>query len=320
LFDEEVSINVPRNDILVASGGKWKISKVLRVLPKVYSLSDTGGKIFKLASEVSNGEIKVYVTKRPIENIEIVNDQSGSGFTTDGVITITGGGDSTPAQFSYTVSDGKINGITKVSGGLYETIPNVSITGGTTNPVLKITMGEEIEELQVFNIDYYVQKEYTKLVFNNTKAPGVKVKIFYEKFDHKLFRNKKIEGLTSNTSSIVETSYFYRNDGFDIFEFDLTVVNSYTQYHYGRNHKDGVQTPIDYEALTLCMRKLNHTFKGKRIGLPKIGAGLAGGIWSIDELSIHDQNTRKDLPEYDIKSIIQKELKDCDVTIVIFKK
>lgn len=107
---------------------------------------------------------------------------------------------------------------------------------------------------------------------------------------------------------------------FDIFDFDLTVVNSYTQYHYGRNHKDGVAKPIDYEALTLCMRKINHTFKGKRIGLPMIGAGLAGGVWSIDELSIHDQNTRKDLPVDDIKTIIQRELKDCDVTVVIFKR
>ena len=88
---------------------------------------------------------------------------------------------------------------------------------------------------------------------------------------------------------------------FDVFDFDLTVVNSYTQYHYGRNHKDGVQKPIDYEALTLCMRKINHTFKGKRIGLPMIGAGLAGGDWNR------------------IKQIIKDELYSCDVTVVIFK-
>lgn len=82
----------------------------------------------------------------------------------------------------------------------------------------------------------------------------------------------------------------------------LTVVNSYTQYHYGRNHSDGVSRPIDYEALTMCMRKMNHVFKGKHVGLPKIGAGLAGGDWNR------------------IKQIIQDELKDCDVTVVIYKK
>lgn len=99
----------------------------------------------------------------------------------------------------------------------------------------------------------------------------------------------------------------------------LAVVNCYTQYTTGRHHDDPSKPPIDYEALTLCMRKIAFKFKGQRIGLPLIGCGLAGGIWSIDELSMHDQNTRKDLPEKDVKTIIQQELKDCNVTIVIYK-
>jgi O-acetyl-ADP-ribose deacetylase (regulator of RNase III) len=85
-------------------------------------------------------------------------------------------------------------------------------------------------------------------------------------------------------------------------EPELTVVNAYTQYYYGRNHEDGVMRPIDYEALTLCLRKMNVVFKGKKIGLPMIGAGLAGGDWDH------------------IKYLIQKELRDCQVTIVIYKK
>jgi O-acetyl-ADP-ribose deacetylase (regulator of RNase III) len=83
---------------------------------------------------------------------------------------------------------------------------------------------------------------------------------------------------------------------------ELTIVNSYTQYKYGKNHTDGVSKPLDYEALTLCMRKINNTFKGKHIGLPQIGAGLAGGDWNR------------------IKNIIQTELRDCNVTVVIYKK
>jgi len=82
---------------------------------------------------------------------------------------------------------------------------------------------------------------------------------------------------------------------------DVYVVNSYTQFRYGKNHTDGVSKPLDYEALTLCMRKINHTFKGKHIGLPKIGAGLAGGDWNR------------------IKKIIQTELKDMQVSVVIYK-
>jgi O-acetyl-ADP-ribose deacetylase (regulator of RNase III) len=86
------------------------------------------------------------------------------------------------------------------------------------------------------------------------------------------------------------------------FKPELTVVNAYTQFNYGRNHADGDSKPLSYEALTLCMKKINILFAGKHIGLPKIGAGLAGGDWEK------------------IKGIIQRELVDCKVTIVNYKK
>ena len=83
----------------------------------------------------------------------------------------------------------------------------------------------------------------------------------------------------------------------------LVVVNAYTQFNYGRNHSDGDSVPVDYEAITLCMRKMNKVFEGKYIGLPGlIGCGLAGGDEEI------------------VKNIIKKELKDCNVTIVNYKK
>lgn len=100
----------------------------------------------------------------------------------------------------------------------------------------------------------------------------------------------------------------------------LTVVNAYSQYGFGKNHKEGILKPIDYEALTLCMRKINATFTGKHIGLPKIGCGLAGGVWDKYELY-----TMKDIIDFnrsqirDVKTIIREELKDCDVTIVIYE-
>ena len=82
---------------------------------------------------------------------------------------------------------------------------------------------------------------------------------------------------------------------------ELVVVNAYTQYSYGRNHSDGVAQPFDYEAFTICMRKINRTFKRKCIGMPKIGSGLAGGDWNR------------------IENIISTELIDCEVTIVNYK-
>ena len=84
-------------------------------------------------------------------------------------------------------------------------------------------------------------------------------------------------------------------------EPELTVVNAYTQYNYGLNHSDGVAQPFDYDAFTICMRKMNRVFRGKHIGMPKIGSGLAGGDWDR------------------IEQIIKRELGDCLVTIVNYK-
>jgi hypothetical protein len=71
---------------------------------------------------------------------------------------------------------------------------------------------------------------------------------------------------------------------------------------HNNKYKDGEQKPLDYDALILCLRKMNHIFKGKRIGLPQIGCGLARGNWAI------------------VKELIINELKDCNVTVVIYNK
>lgn len=83
---------------------------------------------------------------------------------------------------------------------------------------------------------------------------------------------------------------------------DLIVVNCYTQFGFGNNHTGGTDTPLDYTALTLCLKKMNHIFKGKHIGLPWIGCGLAGGDMSI------------------VRKLIEVHLKDCKVTIVEYDK
>lgn len=76
----------------------------------------------------------------------------------------------------------------------------------------------------------------------------------------------------------------------------LVVVNAYTQFDWR-----GGGRKVDYDAVRscLCWVKKHHT--GSRIGLPKIGAGLAGGDWSI------------------IAAIVEQELSGEDVTLVEFK-
>jgi O-acetyl-ADP-ribose deacetylase (regulator of RNase III) len=76
----------------------------------------------------------------------------------------------------------------------------------------------------------------------------------------------------------------------------LIVVNAYTQFDY---RSSGPRA--DYDAIRSCMRWIKKHHAGKRIGLPKIGAGLAGGDWTT------------------IASIIDEELAGENVTLVEFK-
>lgn len=75
---------------------------------------------------------------------------------------------------------------------------------------------------------------------------------------------------------------------------EISVLNLYSQYTPGR--------ALDYEALTLCLRKVNIMFSGQSIGLPLIGCGIAGGDWDK------------------VKEIIKRELSNLDVTIVHYHK
>jgi len=80
----------------------------------------------------------------------------------------------------------------------------------------------------------------------------------------------------------------------------VTVFNIYSQYDYNRVGERNRH--LDYNALTLALKKINHNYSGKSIGLPLIGAGLAGGDWDR------------------IKLIMMEELKDMDLTIVHYEK
>lgn len=72
-------------------------------------------------------------------------------------------------------------------------------------------------------------------------------------------------------------SYYY-DKGVDLF-----VVNAYTQYRYGRGRL------VDYEAVASVFTKLNKFVKEKDrpVGIPRIGAGLAGGHWEAIETIIN---------------------------------
>lgn len=58
---------------------------------------------------------------------------------------------------------------------------------------------------------------------------------------------------------------------------DKTIINAYTQYAYGRN-----KVNVDYDAISKVFELINKDFANHiNIGIPTIGAGLAGGDWNI---------------------------------------
>lgn len=57
---------------------------------------------------------------------------------------------------------------------------------------------------------------------------------------------------------------------------EITIVNGYTQFHWR-----GRGVLVDYDAIRSVMREVKSQFAGKRIGYPKIGAGLAKGDWNV---------------------------------------
>lgn len=70
---------------------------------------------------------------------------------------------------------------------------------------------------------------------------------------------------------------------------DLSIVNGYTQMHWR-----GGGVKADYLAIRRVMREVRVRFTGKRIGYPKIGAGLAGGDWEVIRAIVDDELAGED--------------------------
>lgn len=101
-----------------------------------------------------------------------------------------------------------------------------------------------------------------------------------------IYETERIFHRPENKLGCIDYADFYVNRERAIFVTDLTrgrrdepivtIVNCYTQAYPGRVFTGDI--PLDYEALTLCMKKINYFFKEKTVAIPYlIGGGLAKG-------------------------------------------
>lgn len=81
---------------------------------------------------------------------------------------------------------------------------------------------------------------------------------------------------------------------------ELTVVNAYTQYTFDRGND------VEYCAVYNVFKQIAQDFPFSRIGIPCIGAGLAGGDWKLLSHIIEEA----------IRTVGKGEL---DLTVVEFK-
>lgn len=97
--------------------------------------------------------------------------------------------------------------------------------------------------------DYFIQKEYKKLVFPRPVSNGSIITVFYNSFDPELLKNRKITGNTSSASGIVESVFAYNSDGTDILEFEISDKNSIVDFINGEDFRTDVlaadENPIE---------------------------------------------------------------------------
>lgn len=81
---------------------------------------------------------------------------------------------------------------------------------------------------------------------------------------------------------------------------EVLVINAYTQYNYANSSSLKKVDLFNYQGFEKILKTINKNYPGKTIGIPQIGAGLAGGNWDR------------------IKTIIEENLPDLTVNIVYY--
>lgn len=104
----------------------------------------------------------------------------------------------------------------------------------------------------------------------------------------------------AHDAGLVETGAFSHASVTNTVGHAVTIVNAYTQFTCMPSTTSAMRL-MRLHAIRRAFRQIAAKWHGKQIGIPKIGAGLAGGRWA------------------DIEEVIRHELRHEDVTLVLFE-
>lgn len=176
-----------------------------------------------------------------------------------------------------------------------------------------MSLTREFKNLKIVNGDLFkmVYENYFDVIVQgcncfNTQGAGIAV-MFNKLFNTLQFPMELTGQGDINKLGVIDAKDCYFQEQYNrwvwnpegqFFANKVTVVNAYTQYDVRRKNNE---VAADYDGIRMVMRKINHKYAGLRIGLPFIGAGLAGG----DAITI--------------QAIMDEELTNVDATLVIYE-
>jgi len=145
------------------------------------------------------------------------------------------------------------------------------------------------------NIFDYMDQGYFDVIIQGTNCFCTQGAGLAKQFKEKYPEVLKIDQTTKKGDRSKLGGYTYTNITTPT-NHRISVINAYTQYHYGKGLK------ADYDAIISVFNLISQNFsKESRIGYPMISSGHAGGDWQI------------------ISKIIDEELEGFEHTVVVYK-
>lgn len=172
LFNQELEITYPKNNVIRASDGKWVIENALVVKDEVYSVYTGNGTTKEFPTLPSFNSI----TQQDLTNC--VCGRSPTGYCV---------GFHKMSVASYSALASQIN----ASQQDFVTSIEVYLNGRFLVPT----------------IDYYFKKEYNKIMFVTAPANGDSVRVLYKDLNKNCLAGRKVSGYLSNAHALVEKQF-----------------------------------------------------------------------------------------------------------------